>query len=213
MLIVANKRNSKKLSINNTDVRIEYGNIFEKDGVKVIAFNEFFDTQVNDRIISKSSLNGQYVTKRIGGAEAIDSVIKSDLHIRRNICETDVNRTFGGKTTRYSLGSICMDDDYFLLAFTKFDNNNRAYLGVTDYIGCLMNMWNELDILYAGRPVVIPLLGSGITRLKNEMSAQELLEELIWTYRASRVRFSSSLTIVLSETLRKQINLFDIGKE
>lgn len=213
MLIVANKKTSQTIRINDTDVKIEYGDIFEQDGVKVIAFNEFFDTQVDNHIISQSSLNGQYIAKRTGGAEAIDSVIESDVHIKQNICEIDVNRSLGGKTIRYSLGSICADDNYFLLAFTRFDNDNRAYLSVADYISCLMNMWNELDILYSGRPIVMPLLGSGITRLKNELSAQELLNELIWTYRASRVRFSSSLTIVIPEVMKKQITLFDVGKE
>lgn len=83
MLIVANEKNSKKIRINDTDVKIEYGDIFEQDGVKVIAFNEFFDTQVDNHIISQSSLNGQYIVKRTGGAEAIDSVIESDVHIKQ----------------------------------------------------------------------------------------------------------------------------------
>lgn len=50
----------------------------------------------------------------------------------------------------------------------KFDDENRAYLFIQDYVSFLLNFWNEIDIIYAGRSVSIPLLGSGITRFKRK---------------------------------------------
>ena len=44
--------------IEGSDVTIKKGDIFKQPDIKVIAFNEYFDTQVDDKIISAQSLNG-----------------------------------------------------------------------------------------------------------------------------------------------------------
>ncbi|MHA6252748.1 macro domain-containing protein [Oceanobacillus sp. CAU 1775] len=33
-------------------------------------------------------------------------------------------------------------------SFSRFDENNRAYLSMQDYISCLLKFWNEIDIIY-----------------------------------------------------------------
>lgn len=213
-LVFSNCKNEQELIINETTVKIIYGDLFQQNGLKVIAFNEFFDTSVDDRIISRTSLNGQFITSKVSSVYTFDSNIEKDARLRSLIIAKDVDRIFGGKKTRYKLGSCYKYEDYILLAFTHFDEENRAYLTIEDYVACLMQMWNELDVLYNGSSIVIPLLGSGITRLRSEMSPGELLKELIWTYKASCVKFSNAtLTIVLPERFKKEINLFDIGKE
>lgn len=212
----ANHKNSKKMYINGTDVKIFYGDIFNQDGIKVIAFNEFFDTQVDDRIISVSSLNGQYILHHSDGKEYIDSVIKNEKHLHENVVQKKIIRKNGGKQVKYRLGTICPVKDYFLLALTHFDENDRAFLTLEDYISCLMHMWTELDILYAGMPINITLLGSGITRFNNGVvSEQELLRYIVETFKISKVQFgnTSSLSIVLNDSVKEKINLYNIGKE
>ena len=44
MWYLANKKIEQKLKINSTDILIKYGDIFLQEGIKVIAFNEYFDT-------------------------------------------------------------------------------------------------------------------------------------------------------------------------
>ena len=61
MWYLANKKVEQKLKINATDVIIKYGDIFEQSGVKVIAFNEYFDTQVDDNVIAANSFNGIFI--------------------------------------------------------------------------------------------------------------------------------------------------------
>jgi hypothetical protein len=97
-----------------------------------------------------------------------------------------------------------------LTAFSHFDDDNRAYLTMQDYINFLLEFWNEVDIRYAGRTVVIPLLGSGITRFKGcSISEQELLELLLWSFKTSRIKFRypSKLKIVLDIGQRDKISL------
>lgn len=48
-------KNYKKVTlvINNTIVKIFFGDIFKMPGKKIIAFNEYFDTIVDEKIIKK----------------------------------------------------------------------------------------------------------------------------------------------------------------
>lgn len=212
----ANQADERKLEVNSTNVTIKYGDLFAENGIKVIAFNEYFDTQVDNKVIAESSLNGIFINKYSDGHSTIDAAIDNEMRLRKKVIEGNVHRPNGGKSIKYKLGSICPYDEFFLLAFSHFDDNNKAYISVEDYISCLMHMWNELDAFYAGRPIVLPLLGSGITRFKNmDTAPQELLRYILITFKASKVKFNntSSLTIVLNDKIRDDINLFDIQED
>lgn len=103
-----------------------------------------------------------------------------------------------------------------LVALTHFDEDNRAYLTLQQYSDCLINMWNEIDILYNQQSVSMPLLGSGVTRFKDcEVTDQELLEIILWTYRISKVKFTypSCLNIILDERKKDKINLYKLKGE
>lgn len=216
MLYRANRKTSQKLYINGTDVKIVYGDIFSQNGIKIIAFNEFFDTQVDDRIILATSVNGQYILHHSDGKASIDAAIAKEQHLNEAVVQRNVSRKQGGKQIKYRLGTICPVNDYFLLAFTHFDENDRAYLSLEDYVSCLMHMWTELDCFYAGKPINITLLGSGITRFNNGVvSEQELLHLIVRTFEISKIRFgnTSSITIILDEKVKEKINLYNIGKE
>ena len=51
------------LLINGMDVDIVVDDLFAAEGVKVIPFDEYFDIKVDDKVISKNSLNGIFVEK------------------------------------------------------------------------------------------------------------------------------------------------------
>ena len=79
-----------------------------------------------------------------------------------------------------------------------------------------MKMWSEIDALYGGKTVSIPLLGSGITRFRDcEMTNQELLEIILWTLKISKVKFTypSTMNIVLSESCKGKIDLYSLKEE
>lgn len=211
--IVASLKTSKKLYINNSTLEIKLGDIFKQDGLKVIAFNEYFDTMVDDVLISKNSLNGIYLSSKTEEQIAtLDKKIRSDEHLRNNTSGSD-NQRRGGKKQKYNLGSIYVDGEYLLVAFSKFDRNNMAYLYLKDYIACLIRFWEEVDRVYAGRSVSLPLLGSGITRFKDtSLQPQEILNILIWTFKISKVKFKhpSKATIVIPDSIKDKINLSNL---
>lgn len=216
LYIIANQKTKVSLRINNSTINIFYGDIFAQKGYKVIAFNEYFDTIVDDRLISENSLNGQYIKNHVADVSALDRLIVADKHIKETLYSIVNSSKKYGKKTRYHLGVICKNGDYFLLAFSHFDDQYRAYLTLQDYTACLMKMWSEIDALYGGKTVSIPLLGSGITRFKDcEISDQELLEIIIWTLKISKVKFTypSTMNIVLSESRKDKINLYKLKEE
>lgn len=70
--------NHININVEGSDVTIKVGDIFQQPGLKVIAFNEYFDTQVDNRIIAESSLNGTFIKCHLNGAvENLDSHIES----------------------------------------------------------------------------------------------------------------------------------------
>lgn len=211
VLYRANIMTSRILKIRDTKVTIKFGDILKENGKKVITFNEYFDTQVDDVIIAAKTLNGVIVNQL--GADFIDSAINRNKRLDDCIIAKNCMRKQGGKTTKYKLGTICPCGDFFLVAFSQFDENDRAFHTFDSYVSCLINMWNELDICYAQNPIVTSLPGSGITRFKSEkMTRQELLEIFIWTFKKSKVDFprQSSLTIILPEDIKEEINLYEI---
>ena len=216
MWIIANLKNKATLSINNSTMIIKVGNIFEENELKVIAFNEYFDTIVDNRIIADNTLNGMFIKSKIDDVNELNNLIDNDIHLNKKVIQDNCSRN-NGKTKRYELGTIFQNNDYLLTAFTKFDNDNRAYLNMSDYINFLLNFWNEIDIIYAGRSVSIPLLGSGITRFKefNTISEQELLALLIWSFKISKIKFTypSKVSIIIHESKKDKINFFKLKED
>lgn len=56
-------------------------------------------------------------------------------------------------------------------------------------------------------------MGAGITRFKDaNVSEQELLELLIWSFKVSRVKFRhpAKVTIVVHKSLKDKINFYEL---
>lgn len=209
------KLKETKLIIDGSEIIIKTGDIFTypRNIYKVIAFNEFFDTKVDDKIISRSSLNGQYINKYYEDTSDLDERIDQDQRMQNRIVEKNVERPLGGKDTRYRLGSVFKDMDFFLVAFSKFNEENEANLKLHEYANCLIHFWNEVNSLYAQQEVVVPLLGSGITRHKDfNATPHQLLEVMLWTFKISKVKFRepSKVTILLHESNHKNINYYKL---
>ncbi|HEP1801162.1 TPA: hypothetical protein VB870_000882 [Streptococcus suis] len=213
--ISANRLRQVDIKIGTTTVVVKSGDIFKEDGLKAIAFNEYFDTVVDDKIIAKKSLNGQFIMNHITNVEELDSDIEYDDDLKSNIIGRAVERK-QGKTTKYKLGSsILIDDEYILTAFSRFNKENQAELTIQEYVNFLLTFWNEINRLYAQRSVTVPVFGSGITRFKNgfeDIDINELLRIMIWTFKISKIRFAypAKLTIIVHDDLLSKVNLYEL---
>ena len=210
----ANKILHRKIRINNSTVEVKTGDIFNEPGLKAIAFNEYFDTKVDEVIIASSSLNGKFIQQKVNNIDELDTLIKNDIYLKDGIVEENRTRK-DGKTVKYRLGSILLyNQEYLLTAFSKFDDQNKAYLTMSDYLEFLLQFWNEVDRVYAGRSVTMPLFGTGITRFRGyEMiNDQELLEILIWSFKISRIKFThpAKVIILIHPDKKDKINFYDL---
>lgn len=183
--LLANTKKSAKFKINSTNVNVIVGDIFAQKDLKVIGFNDYMDTIADDKIIAKRTIHGQFLEKHKDNLNEIDTLIRNDTSFNQNIESTNNSRN-GGNKTRYKLGSVLQYKSYILTPFAKFDDKNEANLDSIEYVDFWMSFWDNIDSVYAGKTLNIPLLGAGITRFNDkELSKQELLEIMLWTLKIS----------------------------
>ncbi|POY36453.1 hypothetical protein C3K47_11970 [Solitalea longa] len=214
VIIWLNANNLKQININidGSTVNIKRGDLFTEEGLKAISFNEYFDTIVDDKIISSRSLNGIFINRYFK-----DKVTELDNFINANSENEDliqVVRKQGGKTKKFKLSTIIVYNDFLLTAFSRFDEHDRAILTMPEYIEFLINFWDRVNRIYAQKNVSVPIFGSGITRIKEHKNIgdEDLLKIMLWTFRLSEMKFKypAKLTIVIHEEKIGQINLFNI---
>jgi hypothetical protein len=195
------------IDIRGINVMVKQGDIFKADGWKLIPCNEYFDTQVDDVIIAKSSLNGIFIEKHVTDVEDLKSaIVADDRSPLSRYPSTDRTKT------RYELGTIKTFQDVMLLALTRINEQYEAHTSRAEYEQTLRIMWKEISRVYAGKPIYLPLLGAGITRF-DDMATKpnaELLKCIICTLRTSTVTFYAPITILLTENVVKTINLYEL---
>lgn len=212
--IWSNNLNKIDIDIEGSEVTIKVGDIFSETGLKAIAFNEYFDTIVDNKIISENSLNGIFIKNSIGDtASELDLYIDNYSFNESEKLENNINRS-SGKKLKYQIGTICVYKDFLLAAFTKFDSANKAVLTMPEYLEFLINFWDKVNDVYGQQSVVTPVFGSGITRIRGHktISDEDLLKIMLWTFRISEMRFKypAKLTIVIHKDKIDKINLLDI---
>lgn len=80
---VLNEYPKEEIDINmknvNTNVKILFGDLFSKEGYKVISVNEFFDSELGD-IVSPTSLHGKFIKDVLGGqSKTFDQLVDESL--------------------------------------------------------------------------------------------------------------------------------------
>ncbi|WP_354831281.1 macro domain-containing protein [Akkermansia muciniphila] len=204
--------NSKnlKIKIRNIDVTITTGDLFKTNGWRVIPFNEYYDTKVDDIVIAKKSLNGIFLNQYVSDISNVEQEIESYVGVLKS--RTKHNRVC------YPLGNIIPyveneDNRYMLLALTHFDKN-EARITHEEYESCLITMWKEISRAYAYYPISLPLIGGGITRIagNSDKNEEQLLRCILCTLKYSDTQIGKPVTIVLTEDTIRKIDLYNIKK-
>ncbi|AIX52585.1 DUF6430 domain-containing protein (plasmid) [Klebsiella pneumoniae] len=210
----ANSLREINLTIEESTVIIKTGDIFKQEGLKAIAFNEYFDTQVDERIIAGSSLNGKFINEHLScTVSELDDYISNYRFDAEEIKDRNEER-IEGKKQKFEIGTICVYGDYILTALSKFDEHNVAHLTMPEYLGFLISFWDKVNRVYAQKSVSVPIFGSGLTRIKGHkiIDEQDLLKIMLWTFRISEMRFKhpAKLTIMIHEGKIDKVNLLEL---
>jgi len=193
-------KDAVELTIRNTPVSICFGDIFKTSGWKIINCDTHFDSRVDDTVISKISLHGQLFLKY---GNEIKTVVEDEgekLHLHKN-----KNELYD-----FPLGTIikydCKKENqiYLLLAMTELNEQYEAHIDMAKFEHMLMRMWKEISRVYVSNDVVLPLLGSGITRFDDGPKGNdELLRCMLCTLNSSGVTLNAKVKVVLYNDLNK----------
>lgn len=210
----ANYLTNVKIDIDGSTVNIKSGDLFLEEGFKVIPFNEYFDTKVNEEIIASSSLNGIFLKNYLpNNILELDNFI-IDKTDSEDVLSDNNSRKSGGKLVKFKLSTIFVYNDYLLTAFARFDEHNKAVLTMPEYIEFLINFWDRVNRVYAQKSVSVPIFGSGITRIKEHKNIkdEDLLKIMLWTFKLSEMKFKhpAKLSIIIHKDKIGQIDLFNL---
>ena len=186
-------RKEIKLKIEKNTVHIKTGDIFSEPAWRVIGVDTHFETNVDDVVISKNSLHGQFVLQH-GKAEEINEVVQKEAVKQNKVREN-------GKYS-FDLGTAIpyegVDGHYVMVALTELDQDNEAHSRMPAYENTLMAIWRNLYKVYAKNDLALPILGSGITRFDDqEDDPSELLRCMLCTLNTSRIHFKTKITIMI----------------
>ncbi|HFI0763247.1 TPA: macro domain-containing protein [Streptococcus suis] len=207
-----------RFELSETKIEIKFGNLFEENGLKIIPFNEYFDTQVDNKVISSKSLNGQFIENFFSSSDSLGKLnekIENDQFLQKKIVGDNRSRSTG-KKIKYKIGSLLeLNNGFIITAMTHFDDNNKANLSMAEYISFLMEFWENISYSYNQRTVVIPVMGSGITKFREgygNAKLQDLLQIILWTFEVSKIKLElpSKLIVVISEEKEEKVNLFKL---
>lgn len=203
-------RQKTRIRIKSIDTTIEVscGDLFEAQGFKVIAVNEFFDSQLGQPV-SRSSLHGQLIERKFEDhPEQLDQLIDSDLC---NASFESIERSIG-KQKRYPIGTtpmIAIGNERFLLpALCQTDTNtSKASCDIPMLLKALDGLWLAVRNRAGGHRVSVPLIGSGLSGigLPPYQLLQLLILSIIIANRKEHIR--SNIHIVLTRECLEEIDL------
>ena len=182
------------ISVGGNSVTIKRADIFKENALRVIPVETHFQTTVDDIIISENSLHGKLVQQH-ADPETLKQAIKKEAK-RLGISQ--------GKDKLYSfdLGTAIRcdgkDGEYIMVALIALDENYEAHTNTRLFMDTLSQIWKEINRVYNGHDIALPIFGSGITRFDDEhYSIEEKLICMLQMLKKSKVHFRSNISILL----------------
>ncbi|WP_234335748.1 macro domain-containing protein [Streptomyces sp. NRRL S-1022] len=172
------------------DVVVVRGDLFDQEDANlVVGFSDTFDTSTDDIVISRESVQGQLVDRLFAGRHRL-----LDDHLRRGLRDVtplateSVRAKPRGRRTRYPVGTAVPvpvgKRRVFALAYSRLGNDLRARSAPADLRRSLEHLWPSVALHGLFRPVAIPLIGAGLSRLV-ELDHTQLLTLIVETFTES----------------------------
>ena len=189
-------------------VTVKEGDVLKERGIIVIPVNNYFDTIVDDVIISKKSVHGQFVLQYL--------VENPDVKQFNNLINDYLKKLYHRSTPTWALG-CCADIEwkgniYVLFAFTNFDNENHASIHPAQVPNVLSKLTKHLSEIATDKPIYMSLFGTGLSRLgKSHKRTLLFLLDCIEYMSVESVKIPAGVTIDIKSLRKTDINLDDIN--
>lgn len=202
-----------KVANSNTVIEVLFGDLFEQSGIRAIAVNEFFDSEIG-KPVSDKSLHGMFLQKCFGGhPESFDKQVDDEL---KKILGEEVQKIYG-KTKRFPIGTTAIikvnQDNYLVFALSKTNLDTcKAESNVSMMWDALHELWQRTRIESGGHNLNLPLIGSGLSGLG--LPTRDLLNLIILSA-ITETKFkeiTQKIRIVLHRDRFDDIDLRDLKK-
>ena len=208
---------SIEIQVPGTDssIAVKFGDIFAGEGIPVIPVNEYFDGELGDRV-SERSLHGQFIRDVLGGqsnsffdltSKALEGTVPEKVGVPRS----------GDRRDRYAIGTTVRVDvnrrRYLLTVLAHTDvETMKASANVHDLWVCLSGLWRGIRNHSNGRPVNVPLIGSGLSG--TGLPPGELLQVIMTSFlcHTKENKIGDDVTVVLPRHLASQLDLSGIKR-
>ena len=192
-----------------TRITIQFGNLFDQDGVKAIAVNNFFDSIVDDDLVSRRSLHGEVIERYWrGNSVQWQKDIYDDLGDRK--CEKIARAK--GNSRRYPIGTTARatarGEEFLFVALGETNpDNNVANATAATLISSVRELLVRAREVGANRPLNLPLMGSGLSRVggTNAVLVNLILTAIFEETKSNKV--TDSIVLVLPVDERSEIDL------
>lgn len=204
-------------------VYLHYGDLFKNEITQnkdkyfiVINVNRCFDTIVDDELISSNTLHGScfknlYKEKKFTVGSLQDAIYASipDNVPLEMLTKEDKPK---GNLKRFQVGTISKIDTsenqtLFLLGMSSFDKHLNAHTSITDYMLSINELIEYCDRNSQGYPVLMPLLGSGLSRTGIEIN--DILDYLCVVFKMNKKVLNCDFHIYVKPEYREIIKQKD----
>lgn len=216
----------------NKKIIVQYGDFiriidkYEKSSEKaifVIPVNRCFDTIVDDIIVEKRTVHGQfinYVKNNLWTLEELDNKIEDSLN-SENYETLSISEKDKGNRKRYKVGSVAKIESikgnvFYLLALTKFKKVGEKIvvdenINMHDYFECLQSLVDYYNLDGRNLPIYIPTIGCGLSRL--HISVDNSIRQLLSVWRLNHEVIRDSINIVVYEKLFWNVHITKFKKD
>lgn len=206
-------RNSIEINSNALDTKIiiKYGNLFKQDGCIAIAVNDFFDSLVDDRHISRNSLHGKLLENFWR-----DNVADWDMKVNASLMNEPISETVersNGKRKRYPIGTTAVvrryeqSSKFLCVALTKTDIETcEVKATAADLLQAIHGLLRKARSVCSAEALNIPLMGAGLSRIgiKNDILVDLILTAIFEETKINKI--TGEIRIILS---KQNIPAFD----
>lgn len=192
--------------------------------IVVIPVNTCFDTIVDENLsiydkplVSPTTVHGMWIKNMINHGfqiSDIDSAIDNYLSLKGiiPIKELSQQEKKRGKRKCFENGTIAVVEgknniEFFLLALSEFDENNKAQASKEEVIKCLKKLLEFYDINGQGYQMYITLMGTGRSRAGlTHYDSLQITKSVLSLYNE---KIHGTINIVVYQKDRNKVSIFD----
>ena len=198
----------------DTRITVKFGDFFRQKGVKGIGVNNFFDSIVDDDLVSRQSLHGQVIERFWQG-----NGVRWQEQIYEDLGDTECEEVSRpkGNSRRYAIGTTARastnGEEFLFVALSETDiSNNVAQATASSLVFSVRKLLQRAREVCANRPIHLPLIGSGLSRvgIKNAVLVDLIITAIVEETKAQKITDSIVLTLPIEKSA--EIDLGEIQR-